>query len=129
MNAFDFVVTIALGSCLASIALNKNITLIDGSLAISLFIIMQFIFTYLSVHIKGFRTLVTSKPAIVFYKGKFLEEEMKKQRLTQEEVYNECRLKGYTNIDEVYLVILESTGDISVLTNKEKGINSTINLH
>ncbi|MFC5624006.1 DUF421 domain-containing protein [Algoriphagus winogradskyi] len=126
MNAFDFVVTIALGSCLASIALNKNITLTDGVLAISLFIFMQFVFTFLSVHIKGFRTLVTSKPVIVFYKGEFLENEMKTQRLTSEEVFNECRLKGYANLDEVYLVVLESTGDISVIENQEKGIISTV---
>ncbi len=126
MNAFDFVVTIALGSCLASISLNKSVTLIDGALAISLFILMQFIFTYLSVHIKGFRTLVTSRPVIVFYNGQFLEKELKKQRLTNEEVYNECRLKGYANLDKVYLVILESTGEISVIENQEKGIVSTV---
>ena len=126
MNAFDFVVTIALGSCLASISLNKSVTIIDGALAISLFILMQFIFTYLSVHIKGFRTLVTSRPVIVFYNGQFLEKELKKQRLTNEEVYNECRLKGYANLDKVYLVILESTGEISVIENREKGIVSTV---
>ena len=126
MNAFDFVVTIALGSCLASISLNKSITLIDGALAISLFILMQFIFTYLSVHIKGFRTLVTSRPVIVFYNGQFLDKELKKQRLTNEEVYNECRLKGYANLDKVYLVILESTGEISVIENQDKGKISTV---
>tara|TARA_R110002012_G_scaffold176161_1_gene341045 strand:- start:22387 stop:22905 length:519 start_codon:yes stop_codon:yes gene_type:complete len=126
MNAFDFVVTIALGSCLASISLNKSVALIDGVLAISLFISMQFIFTYLSVHIKGFRTLVTSRPVIVFYKGQFLDKELKKQRLTNEEVYNECRLKGYANLDKVYLVILESTGEISVIENQGKGIVSTV---
>ena len=126
MNAFDFVVTIALGSCLASISLNKSVTLIDGALAISVFIIMQFVFTYLSVHIKGFRTLVTSRPVIVFYNGQFLDKELKKQRLTNEEVYNECRLKGYANLDQVYLVILESFGEISVIENQEKGIISTV---
>lgn len=88
MNAFDFVVTIALGSCLASISLNKNITLTDGVVAFSLFILMQFTFTYLSVRVKGFRSLITSNPVLVFYEGSFLENELKKQRLTKEEVYN-----------------------------------------
>ncbi|SFB02184.1 DUF421 domain-containing protein [Algoriphagus aquimarinus] len=126
MNAFDFVVTIALGSCLASISLNKNITLTDGVVAFSLFILMQFTFTYLSVHVKGFRSLITSNPVVVFYQGCFLENELKKQRLTKEEVYNECRLKGYSNLDEVHLIILESTGDISILETKGNGeINTT----
>ncbi|WP_339752314.1 DUF421 domain-containing protein [Algoriphagus aquimarinus] len=126
MNAFDFVVTIALGSCLASISLNKNITLTDGVVAFSLFILMQFTFTYLSVHVKGFRSLITSNPVVVFYQGCFLENELKKQRLTKEEVYNECRLKGFSNLDEVHLIILESTGDISILETKGNGeINTT----
>lgn len=121
MNAFDFVVTIALGSCLASISLNKNITLVDGIVAFSLFIFLQFAFTYLSVHIKGFRSLITDKPVIVFYKGAFLEAEMKKQRLTKEEVFNVCRLQGYSSLDHVYLIVLESTGDLSIIKDHTKG--------
>lgn len=121
MNAFDFVVTIALGSCLASISLNKNITLVDGIVAFSLFIFLQFAFTYLSVHIEGFRSLIADKPVIVFYKGDFLEAEMKKQRLTKEEVFNVCRLKGYSSLDYVYLIVLESTGDLSVIDRHREG--------
>lgn len=121
MNAFDFVVTIALGSCLASLSLNKNITLVDGIVAFSLFIFLQYAFTYLSVHIEGFRSLIAGKPVIVFYKGAFLEAEMKKQRLTKEEVFNVCRLKGYSSLDHVYLIVLESTGDLSVIDQYREG--------
>tara|TARA_R110002020_G_C16130361_1_gene761082 strand:- start:196 stop:726 length:531 start_codon:yes stop_codon:yes gene_type:complete len=126
MNAFDFVVTIALGSCLASISLNKNITLVDGVLAISLFIVMQYIFTFLSVRFKGFKSLVTSQPAIVFYQGEFLDDEMKKQRLTREELYSACRLKGYANLDQVHLIVLESTGDLSVIEEVSSGKISSV---
>lgn len=125
MNAFDFVITIALGSCLASISLNKNITLVDGVLAISLFIFMQYAFTFLSVRIKGFRSLITSRPVIVFYEGEFVEEEMKNQRLSKEELFSVCRLKGYSNLDKIYLIVLECTGDLSIIENRTGGkINS-----
>ncbi|WP_026953491.1 DUF421 domain-containing protein [Algoriphagus vanfongensis] len=121
MNAFDFVVTIALGSCLASISLNKNITLVDGVVAFSLFIFMQFLFTFLSVRIKGFRSIIADKPVIVFYRGKFLDQEMDKQRLSKEEVFNVCRLKGFSSLDQVSLIVLESTGDLSIIENYRKG--------
>ena len=121
MNAFDFVVTIALGSCLASISLNKNITLVDGIVAFSLFIFMQFAFTFLSVKIKGFRSIIADKPVIVFYQGNFLDQEMKKQRLSREEVFNVCRLKGYSSLDQVSLIVLESTGDLSIIENHKHG--------
>ncbi|WPR77787.1 DUF421 domain-containing protein [Algoriphagus sp. NG3] len=121
MNAFDFVVTIALGSCMASISLDKNITLVDGIVAFSLFILMQFLFTFLSVRVKGFRSLIADKPIVVFYKGEFVDDEMKKQRLTKQEVFNVCRLNGYSSVDEVYLIVLESTGDLSIVGNYRQG--------
>tara|TARA_R110002020_G_scaffold385446_3_gene596355 strand:+ start:362 stop:901 length:540 start_codon:yes stop_codon:yes gene_type:complete len=126
MNAFDFVVTIALGSCLASISLNKDITLTDGVVAFSLFIGMQYFFTFLSVHVSGFRSLIASSPAIVFYKGEFLSKEMKKQRLTKEELYNECRLKGYASLDGISVIILEGTGDISIIEEVQYSSQSTL---
>ena len=126
MNAFDFVVTIALGSCLASISLNKDITLTDGVTAFSLFIGLQYLFTYLSVRIPGFRSLIASSPSIIFYKGEFLPKEMKKQRLTKEELYNECRLKGYASLDGISLIILEGTGDISIIEEVQNSSQSTL---
>lgn len=125
MNAFDFVVTVALGSCLASISLNKDITLTDGVLSFSLFIFLQFIFTFLSVRIEGFRSLITSNPVVLFYKGNMLLKEMKKQRITKEELLNACRLNGYSNLDNVFLIVLESTGDISVIENNSEGCITT----
>ncbi|MFW6218864.1 MAG: hypothetical protein ACOC3S_01965 [Bacteroidota bacterium] len=43
MNAFDFIITIALGSSLASVAQNNNIPLAEGVTAIMLFIGFQFL--------------------------------------------------------------------------------------
>lgn len=126
MNAFDFVVTVALGSCLASISLNKNVSLVDGILSFSLFIFLQYILTYLSVHVKGFREIITSKPAIVFYEGIFLEKEMKSERISKEEILNAGRLQGYSNLDKVYLIILETTGDLSIIDEKPHDKLATI---
>ncbi|MCA1761158.1 MAG: DUF421 domain-containing protein [Bacteroidales bacterium] len=115
MNAFDFVVTIALGSAIASIALNQNIPLADGVTAIILFIGLQFLFTWLSVRVKKVKTLITSKPSLIFYKGNFLNQAMKKERITVEEIYSAARQKGVSNLDGIEMIILETTGDISII--------------
>ena len=52
MNAFDFIVTIALGSILATVLLNKSVALADGVLAFLLLIFLQYIITWLSVRYK-----------------------------------------------------------------------------
>ena len=75
MNAFDFIVTIALGSCLASVALNKNVVLLDGILAFFLLIFMQFSISWLSVRTKFVKNLVTSKASMLLYKGELFERQ------------------------------------------------------
>jgi uncharacterized membrane protein YcaP (DUF421 family) len=59
MNALDFIVTIALGSTLATVALNKNVALADGALAFFLLIFLQFFITWLTVREKKIKKIVT----------------------------------------------------------------------
>ena len=115
MNAFDFIVTIALGSSLASIALNKNIPLADGVTAIFLFIVFQFLLTFLAVRVKAIKTIVTSSPSLIFYKGNFLHRAMKRERITVEEIYSAAREKGIPTLAETDMIILETTGEITII--------------
>lgn len=115
MNGFDFVVTIALGSVLATVSLNENIPLANGVTAMVAFIGFQFIFTWLSVRMKSFKTLITSSPTLIFYKGDFLLQTMKKERVTEQEVYCAARKMGISSLDGVDMIILETTGDIAIV--------------
>ncbi len=85
MNAFDFIVTIALGSTLATVILNKNVALVDGVLAFFLLIGLQYLITWLSARYKKVSDLVKSTPSLLVYKGKMLEEIMLKERIDEDE--------------------------------------------
>lgn len=71
MNAFDFVVTIALGSILASVSLNQSIPLANGVTVILLFIGFQFIFTWLAFRVSAVKTLITSSPSLISTRATF----------------------------------------------------------
>ena len=130
MNAFDFIVTIALGSSLATLALNKDVTLTAGVTVFFLFIGLQYMLTWLSVRIKKVKTIITGSPALIFYKGGFLKDVMKKERITEEEIYNAARQNGISRLDEVDMIIVETTGDITIIEKYEKGRISTVdNIH
>ncbi len=116
MNAFDFIVTIALGSCLAAISLNKNIALAEGMVVYSTLIGLQFIITWLSVRVKKVKTIVSGQPVLLLYKGELLGEVMKKERITQEEVYVAARANGVAHLNDIEVVILETTGDLTVIS-------------
>lgn len=91
MNAFDFLVTVALGSCLATISLNKNIALAEGALVYFTLIFLQFIITWTSVRVKQVKKLVTGQQAMLLYKGELLGDVMKRERITIEEIYVAAR--------------------------------------
>ena len=120
MNAFDFLVTVALGSCLATVSINKNIALAEGALVYFTLIFLQFIITWLSVRVKKIKKLITSQPALLLYKGELLGNVMKRERITTEEIYMKARESGITNLNEIDVIVLETTGDITIISKSEK---------
>lgn len=126
MNAFDFIVTVALGSCLATVSLSKTITLADGITAFAIFIFLQYLLTWLSVRSKKVKSLLASSPTLLFYEGEFLLHALKEQRITTEDILSACRQKGFSVLDNIALIVLEATGDIAIVENTTKGERSTL---
>ncbi len=74
MNAFDLVVTVALGSTLATILLSKDVALAEGLLAFLVLICLQYAVAWLSVRSRKFQQLVKARPTLLFYEGQFLQD-------------------------------------------------------
>ena len=114
-NAFDFVVTIALGSTLASVIISKDVVLIEGVIAFALLIGLQFVITRLSVRFDSIKNVVKAEPTLLFDKGEFLPEVMRRQRVTESEIRAAIRAKGLAAIESVEAVVLETDGTFSVV--------------
>lgn len=114
-NAFDFIVTIALGSSLATAILSNTVTLAQGVLAFLLLTLLQLTVTWLSVRSEAFQRLVKSSPALLLYEGKFQEDTMRRERVTQAEVRAALRGQGEAAVEEIAAVILETDGTFSVI--------------
>lgn len=117
MNAFDFVVTVALGSTLATVLLNKDVVLVEGLLALVLLCSLQFVVAYLSVRSKRIELMVKSEPALLLYRGQFLNDAMRRERITQGEVLAALRSRGVGDISLAEAAVLESDGSVSVITS------------
>ncbi len=114
-NAFDFVVTVALGSTLATILLNKDVSLVEGIVALSLLVFLQYAITWLSVRTDWFQEWVKAEPTLIAHDGAFLDDTLRRQRITREEVIAALRSSGLTEISQARSVILETDGSISVI--------------
>ena len=114
MNAFDFVVTVALGSTLASVLLSKDVPLAEGVLAFALLIFLQFAITWLSVRSARVSGAVKSEPALLLRRGEFLRGAMRRERVNEEGERAAVRNAGQSSLSEVEAVVLETDGSLSV---------------
>lgn len=114
LNAFDFIVTVTLGSTLSSMILAK-VTIVEGTIALAIIILMQYIMAWLSKSSKILEKVINCNPTLLYYNGVFLEDAMKKEGITKEEIHAEIRLYRMERLDEVMAVVLELNGEISVI--------------
>lgn len=126
MNSFDLVVTVAFGSALSAIIIDRSITLAEGLTAIALLVTLQFILTWLSVRVKAVNSIIKTTPTLLFENGNFLHQNMKKVRVTQEEMFAAMRKHGYGAVEKVAAVVLESDGSLSVITTENAGSFSSL---
>jgi uncharacterized membrane protein YcaP (DUF421 family) len=115
MNAFDLVVTVALGSTLATIILSKDVALVEGVMAFAVLISLQFVITWLSVRSATVRQLVKAEPTLLLYQGHFLPDQLRRTRVLEAEVRSAIRQQGIAALEEVEAVVLETDGSFAVV--------------
>lgn len=93
-----------------------GIPLLMGVVPILTLLCLSTILSVLSAKSIRFRALLCSRPSIVVREGKILCEEMEKNRFTVDELMEELRVAGVTDLSSVQYAVLETTGRISVLT-------------
>lgn len=126
MNAFDLVVTVSLGSTLATILLSADVALAQGGLALALLIALQFAITWSSVRWDWFRRLITGEPSLLLFRGEFLGAALRRTRLTEDEVRAAVRAQGLRAVEDVEAVVLETDGSLSVIHRGSGGRRSSL---
>jgi uncharacterized membrane protein YcaP (DUF421 family) len=126
LNAFDFVVTVALGSTLATVLLSKDVSLAEGALALALLVTLQFVITWLSVRSPRFQRMIKAEPRLLLHRGRFLDGALKAERMTREEVLAAMRADGLSDVASVTAVVLETDGSISIIADTANDDRSTL---
>lgn len=124
LNAFDFVVTVALGSVLAYMMLGL-VPLVEGVLVLLLIILLQYTFAWIARINKKMEHLINSVPTMLYYDGIFIEKAMREEAVTKEEIYSIIRSSGIEYLEEVRAVVMELNGQISIIRKAQgTGIRS-----
>lgn len=115
MNAFDLVVTVALGSTLATVLLNASVPLAEGIAALALLVFLQYAITWSSVRSRRFQSLIKAEPTLLVHDGQYLDDALRRQRVTRDEIAAALRGSGKNDLSEIAQVVLETDGTISVI--------------
>lgn len=125
MNAFDLVVTVAFGSILASTMLSKDVPLVDGLAALAVLILAQYAVAKGSVRWPSFATVVKSTPRLLMFRGAWLPEAMKAERVSEGEVRAALREHGVARLEDAGAVVLETDGTLTVVRSLPTGAPPT----
>ena len=127
LNAFDLVVTVALGSTLASIITSDRLPLLNGILALAMLILLQYAVAWANVRAGWLRRVTRSDPTLLFYRGAFLTDALRRSRVARDEVLSAMRGAGVVRPGEVGAVVLEADGSLSVVRDAHPpGSDSTL---
>lgn len=126
LNAFDFVVSVALGSVLATILLSADVSFVEGVTALGLLSGLQFLVATVSSRWPRTRHVITADPVLLLADGQVRQEALRRNRLTEAELRQAVRAQGAGDMTQVKAVVLETDGKFSVITDAQYGSGSAL---
>lgn len=119
ISFFEYVSGITIGSIAGEVIMGLEANIGHGILAIVIFSLVTLLVDILSIKSKKFRDIVEGKGTIFIKDGKILEENLKKEKYTVEDLNSLLRRKNVFRAADVEFALLEPNGDLSVLLKKE----------
>ncbi|MGB3590195.1 MAG: YetF domain-containing protein [Nonlabens sp.] len=124
-TAYDFAFTVAIGSIISS-TLTSSTSIVHGVTAIGGLLIITFVFSTLQKKIKPLDDAISNKPLLLMKGNEILEKNLAHGRINKSQLLAKLREANVLHYDQVCAVVLESTGDISVLHKSSKDADDTL---
>jgi len=93
----------------------------EGLLAFTTLIALHFVIAWLSVRSQTVSKFVQAEPTLILYRGRFLHDAMRRERVTEAEVRCAVRQGGYADLGAAECVVLETKGTFSIVARREDG--------
>ena len=120
MNFFDFITGVSVGSMIAKIIINKDHVVFSGIIALITFSLLTIATSYLNLKSYTARRIINAKTLILIENGRIIDKNIKKLKITINELMMKLREKDVFNLEDVQFAIMESNGQLSVLIKANK---------
>ena len=114
MSSFDFALTLASGSVVATLMTTSS-RFLPGIIALAALFALRFAISALRVHFRAVEHFVDTRPIILMHEGRILDDNLRLARVTRADIRAKLREANALEPDQVRAVVMEATGDVSVL--------------
>lgn len=121
MSAFDFAITVAIGSMISTSVLSGTTSLLQAAAGIGALYVIQHAVGFARERWGWMRALTNNQPVLLMDGAEFRRDAMSKHRVSEDDIWAKLREANVLTLDEVRAVVLESTGDVSVLHGRPDG--------
>jgi uncharacterized membrane protein YcaP (DUF421 family) len=115
LEPFDLILLIMMGDLVQQGVTQSDYSVTGIFLAAGTLALMTVLVSYLSFRFKRLRPILDGEPLVILQDGKPIDANLKRERLTLEEVAQEARIQQIASLDEVEWAVLERTGQISFI--------------
>jgi uncharacterized membrane protein YcaP (DUF421 family) len=119
LEPFDLILLVVVGDLVQQGVTQNDESITGALLAISTIGLLTVALSYVSFRFKRMRPILNGEPIVLVEDGEIIEANLRRQRLTREEIGAEARLEGIGSIEDVRWAILETNGRISFVTRSE----------
>lgn len=117
LSVIDLVFILLISNAVQNAMVGSDTSLLGGMVAAAALFLVNYLFKYLIYKFPSLGTIVQGHSLMLIYKGKIIDENIKKAQITMDELEETIREHGVSDIQEVNLAVLEIDGNISVISN------------
>jgi uncharacterized membrane protein YcaP (DUF421 family) len=110
---FDLILLIILGDAIQQGLTQDDYSLTGAMIAVGTIAVLQVVVSYSSFRLPPIRNLLEGHPIVIVQDGKAIEKNLRRERLTIEELMEEARVQQIGSLEEVQWAVLEPSGNIS----------------
>lgn len=119
MEPFDIILLVVIGDLVQNGVTQSDYSVTGALLAVTTIALLTVLVSWSSFRFKRLRPVLAGEPIVLVEDGEVIEANLRRQRLTVEEVESEARIEQIKSLSEVRWAILETNGQISFVEKSQ----------
>ena len=120
MSPFQMVVIFMIAELAAIPIESPTVSFISGVIAIFTLLFLQVLISYISIKSEKFKNFINGRPSVIIENGQINQEEMRRLRISINDLMEQLRLGNTPNVADVNYAVLESNGSLSIVPKPDK---------